>query len=230
MKKIFEINGVFKTYHFLKRINRFVVETEEGDLCHLHDPGRLNEILIKGAKIETILKNNGLKCEIISVENKNENIFINSKYHSKIAENLILNKILNKNFLIKKREIIYKNSRLDFLLDLNGNNYYLEVKGCTLLDGDVAKFPDAPTKRGTKHINELVELKNSGNYSGILFLIFRNAKYFSPNYDTDKNFYYALKNAIENKLDIFPVKLFFNGKEFFYNGTINIKLDGPAGI
>ena len=230
MKKIFEINGVFKTYHFLKRINRFVVETEEGDLCHLHDPGRLNEILIKGAKIETILKNNGLKCEIISVENKNENIFINSKYHSQIAENLILNKILNKNFLIKKREIIYKNSRLDFLLDLNGNNYYLEVKGCTLLDGDVAKFPDAPTKRGTKHINELVELKNSGNYSGILFLIFRNAKYFSPNYDTDKNFYYALKNAIENKLDIFPVKLFFNGKEFFYNGTINIKLDGPAGI
>lgn len=230
MIKIFEISGRFKEYHFLRRINRFVIETEEGDLCHLHDPGRLNELLIKGSEIQTILKEKGMKCEVISVKNNGENVFVNSKYHSPIAENLIKNGLLSKGFKIKRKEIVYKNNRLDFLLDINGEDYFLEVKGCTLLHNNIALFPDAPTVRGTNHIRDLIELKNSGKGAGVLFLVFRNAEYFGANYGTDMDFYLALKDAFNIGVDIFPVKLFFNGKELFYVEKIPLKLNGPAGI
>ncbi|MEL9998610.1 MAG: DNA/RNA nuclease SfsA [Thermoplasmata archaeon] len=230
MEKIYEFNGEFQFFHFKKRINRFTVETEENELCHLHDPGRLSELLIPGNIMMAIIKNRGLKCEIISVKSNNEEILINSRFHSNIAENLINGGYLNKNFKIIKKEIIYDNSRLDFLLENIGKKYFLEVKGCTLLKGKFAKFPDAPTIRGTKHVRELIKIKNSGFGAGILFLIFRNAEYFSPNYEMDKNFYYALLDSFKNGVDIFTIRLFLNGSHLYYDGIVKLKFDGPAGI
>ncbi len=224
MEKIFSIEGNLAKYHFLNRPNRFVIETKEGKLCHVHDPGRLKELLIPDAELLALNKNSGLKCEILSVINGKENVFINTKYHSSIAESLILHSLLEKNFKIKRREVKYGKSRLDFLLDNNAKDYFLEVKGCTLLDGKIAKFPDAPTLRGTKHVNDLIEIKKSGSEAGILFLIFRDAEYFSPNRKTDKNFSTYLERALDLGIDVFPVKLTFNGRDIFYNGVAKLKL------
>ena len=60
-------------------------------------------------------------------------------------------------------EKFYENSRFDFKLSTENNEeYYLEVKGVTLENEKFAMFPDAPTERGTKHINELIKAKKAG--------------------------------------------------------------------
>ncbi len=72
-------------------------------------------------------------------------------------------------------------SRLDFLLMKNEKKIYVEVKNCTLAEGEVAMFPDAVTSRGTKHLHELLALKESGSEACVLFCVQRmDAKRFSP--------------------------------------------------
>lgn len=217
-------------YHFLRRINRFKVETVEGKFCHLHDPGRLYELLIPGSALYGFSKNKGLECEIVYTKYGDEYILINSRYHSEIAGEIIAGGYLEKNFKIIRKEVPYGSNRFDFLLELNGKEYYMEVKGCTLLDGFVAKFPDAPTFRGREHLKKLIELRKLGFGAGLLFLIFRDAKFFMPNFSTDPYFYSAFKEAYLNGVEIFPFKLRFNGSEFFPAGMIDVKMDGPAGI
>ncbi len=129
-----------------------------------------------------------------------------------------------------KSEIKLNDTRIDFLLDFNKKDYYLEVKGCTLLDGEFAKFPDAPTRRGTHHLKKLAELRRDGYGAGVLFLVFRKARYFMPNYERDPDFYYALIDAVKWGVDIFPLRLYFDGRRFFALGLIEFKIDGPAGI
>ncbi len=225
MGKIFEIENETTIYHFFKRINRFAVETREGRICHLHDPGRLEELLVKDVELYVIEKESGLGCEIISVRKGNENVFLNSRFHSIIARKIIEGNYLGKEFEIIRGEVTHGKSRIDFLLNYNNEEYYMEVKGCTLLDGKVARFPDAPTARGTKHVEELISLKNLGKDAGIMFLVFRDAEYFSPNFSTDKKFYFSLKRAVENGVEVFPVKVFFDGRNLFFHSSIDLKFD-----
>ncbi|MDD4264165.1 MAG: DNA/RNA nuclease SfsA, partial [Firmicutes bacterium] len=71
-----------------------------------------------------------------------------------------------------------------------------EVKSVTLVENGVALFPDAPTKRGVKHVNELIRLKQSGYNAAVLFIVQRSdAKKVSPNRKTDPQFAKALAKA-----------------------------------
>jgi sugar fermentation stimulation protein A len=73
---------------------------------------------------------------------------------------------------------------------------YLEVKRCTLEQNGVVMFPDAPTQRGLKHIEELIECVNDGYEAVLLILVqMENVKYFTPNYATHKEFGDAMKLA-----------------------------------
>ncbi|MHA1235481.1 MAG: DNA/RNA nuclease SfsA, partial [Promethearchaeota archaeon] len=102
-------------------------------------------------------------------------------------------------------------SRIDFVLD----GVPLEVKGVTLVKGDLALFPDAPTERGTRHVQEIID-----NNGMLLFLVFREASKFKPNFDTDPKFFNKLSEARKKSVKIFVVQLSFDGKTIYYNGTI----------
>ena len=79
----------------------------------------------------------------------------------------------------------------------------LEVKGCTLVDNGLAKFPDAPTLRGKKHLDELSGAIDDEFKSVVLFLIIRDdASEFTPNSPMDPDFAAALKNANKNGVEI----------------------------
>lgn len=73
-----------------------------------------------------------------------------------------------------RREVSYGASRLDFLLDdETGRHHYVEVKSVTLVEGDVALFPDAVTARGTRHVQELINAREAGHRSAVLFVLQR---------------------------------------------------------
>jgi sugar fermentation stimulation protein A len=59
-------------------------------------------------------------------------------------------------------ECKYKNSRFDFYVETDSEKIFVEVKGVTLEKDGVVSFPDAPTERGVKHINELISAAKEG--------------------------------------------------------------------
>ena len=96
-----------------------------------------------------------------------------------------------------RREKTYGQSRFDFYLeDEKGQRGWLEVKGVTLEENGIARFPDAPTERGIKHINELVNAAEEGYSSYILFVIqMKGIRLFEPNDRTHPAFGEALRRA-----------------------------------
>ena len=95
-----------------------------------------------------------------------------------------------------RREVTKGNSRFDFCIEQGEKITYLEVKGVTLEADGIASFPDAPTERGVKHIEELISLKEQGYGAAILFVVqMKGIVEFRPNDITHKAFGDALRRA-----------------------------------
>jgi sugar fermentation stimulation protein A len=212
---LFELPNL-KQGTFQERPNRFVAEIKykgKIETAHVHDPGRLKELLIKGVKVLFTYSKGKLKYYIKAVRCENEWVLIDSAQHSKIA--LKVFSYLPKFSDVKeiKKEVKIGKSRIDFMLD----GMPLEVKGVSLVKDGLALFPDAPTERGTRHVHEIIEHDGM-----ILFLIFRKAELFAPNFETDPKFSEKLSEARKKGIPIIPVQISFDGKMLYYHGKIKL--------
>ncbi|MFX1572124.1 MAG: DNA/RNA nuclease SfsA [Promethearchaeota archaeon] len=212
---LFNIPNLMKG-EFIARPNRFTGEIKfKGSIetAHIHDPGRLKELLIEGAEVLFTYSKGKLKYYIKAVKTDIEWVLIDTALHSRIAQKVF-------NFLPEfsevkeiKKEVKIGKSRIDFLLD----DVPLEVKGVTLVKDGIALFPDAPTERGARHVEEIIK------HNGILlFLIFRKAESFAPNKKMDPNFSQKLSKARLKNIKIIPIQISFDGKMIFYNKPIPI--------
>ncbi len=203
---------------FINRPNRFTVLFKEEDgneeLAHLRDPGRLKELLHPNAKL-LLRKAKGnterkTKYDVIGIYKDDLWILLNSGFHSDLAEELIESQIVDEisEYTVEKREYSYGKSRIDFLLknkETPNDRMLLEVKGCTLVEDKIARFPDAPTSRGKKHLEELIQSKNDKYNASVLFLILKeDAEIFTPNSETDPNFTETLYLAEKKGVKIIP--------------------------
>jgi sugar fermentation stimulation protein A len=215
---------------FVERPNRFIVvfKTKHGltEIAHLRDPGRLKELLIPGVKLilRKVPPNPKRKTcyDVIAVFNQGKWILINSGFHSDIAADLIGAGLITElsSYSIQKREYTYGKSRLDFLLTTKEKfKMLLEVKGCTLVEDGLAKFPDAPTIRGKKHLDELANSIDDGFNAAALFLIIRDdAMEFTPNTKMDPDFAVALRNAMEKGVLIVA----YSFKNVYKNNSLHV--------
>jgi sugar fermentation stimulation protein A len=189
---LFEISNLMKGM-FISRPNRFIGEIRYKGLvetAHIHDPGRLKELLIEDVEVLFTHSRGKLKYYIKAVKADDEWVLIDTALHSNIAE-----------------EVKIGNSRIDFLLD----GVPLEVKGVTLVKDNIALFPDALTERGARHVREIIE------HNGIIFfLIFRKAKGFAPNIEMDSKFSKNLSEAKDKGIKIVPVQIEFDGRMIYY--------------
>ena len=203
----------FTKAEFVHRPNRFkacvLIEGQEV-IVHVPNTGRCKEILLPGTKVILREENNPKRktgYDLIGGYKGDRFINIDSQIPNKVVHEALLNgKVKHlEDFKKIEREKTYGRSRLDFKLTADdGYEYYLEIKGVTLEEDGIAKFPDAPTERGRKHLLELIEIKKSGLGAGVLFLIqMDGVRYFTPNKEMDKHFCDALRQAYENKVDIF---------------------------
>ncbi len=220
---------------FKERINKYlgVVDIispfqQERVEVHIHDPGRLSEILFANNKL--LLKyvdkpTRKTKWDVIAGLVDNNYILIHSNYHRKISENILKQGLLLPYEKIKKikPEAKYQNSRLDFLITTQNNtSLWIEVKGCTLVKNSIAMFPDAPTKRGTKHLKSLLELTERGFKCALLILIFNPcAQYFTPNRDTDPEFTELFYKCC-NVMDIYPFTFEYRDNSLWLVGKIPV--------
>lgn len=201
------IKGIFH-----ERPNRFTVVFEcrgHWDRAHLRDPGRLRELLLPGTDL--LLRpalntaKRKTKYDVIAVRSEGIWVLINSGFHSDLAQELIESNLISEfeGYQVEKREYTYGKSRLDFLLTRPEGCMLLEVKGCTLVEDGHAKFPDAPTERGKRHLEELINAKSQGLNSAVLFIIPReDAEVFSPNWEMDPQFSETLQHAQEQGVHV----------------------------
>ncbi len=195
---------------FTERPNRFIAKVEINgkiEAVHVKNTGRCKELLVKGNTV-FLEKSDNLKrkslYDLVAVE-KRPDFLINMDSqipNDCVAEWLEKGILFSKDAIIK-REVTYKSSRFDFYIEDGKRKIFLEVKGCTLESQGIARFPDAPTERGIKHINELISCRNDGYEAYILFVIqMKNVDIFMPNDITHKAFGDNLRHAKEKGVKI----------------------------
>lgn len=203
---------------FLERPNRFIAHVElEGEVvkAHVKNTGRCWELLIPGAVVyvedfKGRMGKRKLRYSLIAVEKavqdatgREKNILINmdSQAPNKVTMEALQSgklKIPGMDELTEIRgEYTYGDSRIDFYCkDRCGRELLLEVKGVTLEEDGVARFPDAPTQRGVKHVEELIRARSEGYLAGILFVIqMKGVHRMEPNWQTHAAFGEALRKA-----------------------------------
>jgi len=230
-KEIYTI-GKGEVGRFVDRPNRFVANIKVNNeilLCHVHDSGRIRELLYENNKVKikkaSNIKNRKTLYDVISAfVDDGEEILINSSFHRHISQNIILDKEISPFGKIDnlQAEVKYGKSRIDFLLKrkLNKNSdekIWVEVKGVSLSVDKTAMFPDAPSERATKHLKELIELKKNGDRAAVLFLIFRDSDFFRPKYETDPKFAVTFYEAIEKGVEIYIVQCFMKNDKIYYS-------------
>lgn len=206
-------NNRIEKAEFIKRPNRFnahVLFQGEEHVVHVPNTGRCKEILKPGTTVilrEELNPNRKTRYDLMAAYKEDVLISIDSQVPNKVVREALENGKIEKLKKYNKieREKFYGKSRFDFrLIDDNGQEYFLEVKGVTLEVDGQARFPDAPTERGTRHVRELIDAKREGKGAGIMFLIqLEGVNSFRTNYETDIKFSEAVKSAIENEVDVF---------------------------
>ena len=194
---------------FLSRPNRFIAHIEvdgKEEICHVKNTGRCRELLTDRAEIYVQHfdnPNRKTKFDLIAVRKNGNLINMDSQAPNKVFHEWIKNGNFADDITYIKPECKYKNSRFDFYIETVNRKIFAEIKGVTLEENGVVMFPDAPTERGVKHINELIECKKEGFEAYIFFIIqMKNCKCFTPNRKTHPEFADALEKAKANGVNI----------------------------
>ena len=187
---------------FVDRPNRFVahVETAEGlQTVHVKNTGRCRELLIPGAVVyQERGENPGRKTafDLIAVEKGERLINMDAQAPNKIFGEWVRAGGFLPGITAVRPEFTYGESRLDFCLETRSGPHLVEVKGVTLEEGGAARFPDAPTERGVKHIRELQKAAEAGLGAALFFVVqMEGMKSVAPNEETHPAFGAALREA-----------------------------------
>lgn len=187
---------------FLERPNRFIAYVNlngRTETVHVKNTGRCKELLIPGTEI--ILEKSGnparkTKYDLICVKKADRWINMDSQIPNKAAEEWLLKGSLFPEEIHVKREKIYGNSRFDLYVESSRRKAFMEVKGVTLEENNIARFSDAPTQRGLKHVEELIHCIQDGYEAYLLFVIqMKGLTCFEPNWNTHPEFGEALIDA-----------------------------------
>lgn len=187
---------------FLKRPNRFiahVMRDGQEEICHVKNTGRCRELLVPGASVFIEKSSNPArktKYDLIGVRKGDILVNMDSQVPNKAVQEWLQKGELFPDLMLIRPETKYGDSRFDFYLEAGSRKIFMEVKGVTLEEDSTARFPDAPTERGVKHINELVKAVREGYEAYILFVIqMKGVKSFEPNDRTHPEFGEALRAA-----------------------------------
>lgn len=214
---------------FIDRPNRFIANVEingKKEVCHVKNTGRCKELLVEGAAVYLQKSGNPerkTKFDLIAVEKGDLLINMDSGAPNKAAREY-LEKIFGNEAVIRP-EKTYGASRIDFYVETASEKWFVEVKGVTLEEKGHAFFPDAPTERGIKHINELCNAVKEGYKACILFIIqMKGIKDFAPNDVTHPAFGEALRKAAKSGVVIKAVDCLVTPYSMTADREIEVKL------
>jgi len=187
---------------FLDRPNRFIAKVMVDGVpvvCHVKNTGRCRELLVPGAKVLLEKSANPARktqYDLVKVYKGYRLVNMDSN-----APNTVFGEFLRSGGLgfipdYVKAEYTHGDSRFDYYFEYDGKKAFAEVKGVTLEDGNIARFPDAPTERGIKHLRGLMECVKQGYEAYAVFVIqMQHIDEFRPAWDKHREFGLALLEA-----------------------------------
>ena len=194
---------------FVERQNRFVAYVNldgRREKVHVKNTGRCKELLLPGAKVYLEKGSNPARTTayyLVAVEKEKRLVNMDSQAPNKVVEEWLYTKKLFPDLVLVRPETTYGKSRFDFYVETKNEKIFIEVKGVTLEENGVVSFPDAPSERAVKHVEELIQAQKEGYRVMVLFVIqMEGVKFFTPNEVTHKEFAESLYKAKEAGVEI----------------------------
>lgn len=190
---------------FLARPNRFVAHVEINgkiEVCHVKNTSRLQELLVPGTEASVQKASVGgpprkTPYSLIAVRHGGSWANIDSQAPNKVFAEWALHSGYFGDITLLRPETVYGKSRFDFYIETGTRRVFIEVKGVTLVENGVARFPGAPTVRGVKHMQELARCRAEGYEAVIAFVVKREGvAACGPNDALDPAFGAALRAAV----------------------------------
>ena len=218
---------------FLARPNRFIAHVEiagREEIVHVKNTGRCKELLLPGATVYVQHFPEGkrkTKYDLIAVEKQNLLINMDSQAPNKVVQEWLMEQEPFGKITYLKPECKHGDSRFDFYLETEAKKMFIEVKGVTLEEKGVVMFPDAPTERGVKHVQELCHCLEQGYEAAIVFVVqMSGMRYFTPNRRTHAAFAEALERAEACGVRMLALSCEVTPESLAINGEIPIHLAG----
>lgn len=238
---------------FISRPNRFIAHAETGNrtvVCHVKNTGRCRELLIPGVTVilefhpDAVLSGRKTEYDLIGVYKNGLLINMDSQAPNKAAWEWLVSlgggQYTEKNhyplgsyvpFDIR-REVTHGDSRFDLAFSLRNRDTkavspaFMEVKGVTLEENGLALFPDAPTKRGIKHLKGLIRAHEEGYEAYVLFVIqMKGIQGFTPNDITHPAFGETLRQAREAGVHVLAYDCLVNPDTMTVDSPVKVMLD-----
>lgn len=219
---------------FLERPNRFIAYVEVAgrkETVHVKNTGRCKELLQKGATVYLDRSDNKSRrtaYDLVTVKKQDRIINMDSQAPNKAVAEWLQTGQLFADLSLVRPETGYGNSRFDFYVEAGDKKIFIEVKGVTLEQDDVVLFPDAPSKRALKHVEELVAARNDGYEVYVFFVVqMAGVKYFTPNCMTQPAFADALRAAQKAGVHILAYDCVVKPDEMVINNPVEVRLTQP---
>ena len=207
------VSGIFRA-----RPNRFIAHVEiggESHVCHVKNTGRCRELLVPGCRVWLVESDDPkrkTRYDLVAVEKERPDgillVNMDSQAPNKVFGEWAGEGNFRPGLTLLRAETIWGNSRFDYYWeDGQGNRGFVEVKGVTLENDGVVRFPDAPTTRGVKHLEELMAAKAAGYEAAVCFVVqMEGMRWMEPNDATHPEFGEALRRASRAGVDIFALE------------------------
>ncbi|HIP87720.1 MAG TPA: DNA/RNA nuclease SfsA [Anaerolineales bacterium] len=189
---------------FVRRENRFRVTVEIGgrvESAHLPNSGRLGELLVPGRRCYLVPRpspGRRTPYDLLLVSHAGTLVSVDARLPNPLFAEAVAEGRLAAfaGVRVIEREVRRGGSRIDFRLEGAWGARWVEVKSVTLVEDGVALFPDAPTGRGRRHLEELSALVREGQRAAVVFVVQRSdAEAFAPNSRADPAFAHMLAEA-----------------------------------
>lgn len=219
---------------FLERPNRFIAYAElagKKEVIHVKNTGRCAELLRPGAPIYVQESENPArktKWDLIGVEKGSRMINMDSQVPNQVVKEWVEAGNLKPDIRLVRPETTYGNSRFDLYVETGNSRAFIEVKGVTLEENGVVRFPDAPSDRAVKHLQELEKAVREGYEAYVFFVIqMKGVRYFTPNMDTHPAFCQALKSAKAAGVRLLAYDCRVSGDEIQIADPVPVVLESP---
>lgn len=197
---------------FIARTSQLLIEAQlNGKLvrAHMADRGRLNDLLIPNARVLLAPRDEiGRKTafQVVGVYEGDELVSLDTQMPNRLVSTALANSALPQfaRYTKIQREVTVGEHRFDFRLGEGLSTCYVEVKSVGLVTQRIARFPDAPTERGRRHLEQFAIMSRNGQRCAMVFIIQRHrARALVPNDDVDPAFGRALRFALANGVEVY---------------------------
>jgi sugar fermentation stimulation protein A len=219
----------------IKRYKRFLadVELDNGDIvvAHTANSGSMKSCLEEGAEVyltyvDDPKRKTKYTWDMIRI---NDNwVGINTAVPNVLVYEAIKNQEIEalKGYNNVKREVKFDDSRFDVFAANENEECFVEVKNVSLKDEHYARFPDAVTARGKKHLETLIKVKQEGKRAVMVYIIQRSdVDIFTPAFAIDPKYAATLKRAYENGVEIFPIRAIVTPERIDLGEILPFELD-----